>query len=114
VDGDEPAPEARLLRFVSRDVDAPSPIVLGAGDSSRFGSLLPYAVDRTVYTVGANGRAGLLWEAPATVVALAAKDGELPSPSLLERSRCSTRGDRSSVTTESHPSRRWRSRGARS
>lgn len=65
------------LRFVSRDVDSPAPIVLGPGDDSRLGSLLPYSVDRSVVALRANGSRAFAWTAPARVVALAAKDGEV-------------------------------------
>lgn len=65
------------LRFLSRDVDAPPPIVVGAGDDSRLGSLLPYAVDRTVVALRANGSRAFAWTAPGRVVALAAHAGEL-------------------------------------
>lgn len=65
------------LRFVSRDADAPPPIVLGPGDDSRLGSLLPYAVDRVVVALRANGSRTFAWTAPARVVALAAHGGEL-------------------------------------
>ena len=65
------------LRLVSRDADAAPPIVLGPGDGSRFGSLLPYAVDRTVVALRANGSRAFAWTAPGRVVALAAGDGEV-------------------------------------
>ena len=65
------------LRFVSREADAPAPIVIGEGDDSRLGSLLPYAVDRTVVALRANGSRAFTWTAPARVVGLAARDGEL-------------------------------------
>ena len=47
-------PEARRLAFVTRDVDAPAPIVIRPGDGSKLGDLLPYAVDRQVVALGAN------------------------------------------------------------
>lgn len=71
----KPAPTR--LRLVTLDVEEPAPIVLGEGDSSRLGDLLPYAVDRTVVALGANGARRFTWTAPARVVALAANGGEL-------------------------------------
>lgn len=65
------------LRLVSRDADSPPPIVIGEGDSSRLGEILPYAVDHTVVALRANGARRFSWTAPAHVVALAAKGGEL-------------------------------------
>ena len=65
------------LRFVSRDVDAPPPIVIGEGDSSKLGDLLPYAVDRTVVVLRANGSRAFSWTAPRRVVGLAARGGEV-------------------------------------
>ena len=70
-------PEPMRLRLVSREADSPSPIVVGEGDSSRLGDILPYAVDRTVVALRADGARRFSWTAPARVVALAAKDGEL-------------------------------------
>ena len=65
------------LRMTTREADEPAPIVLGEGDSSRFGDLLPYAVGRTVTVLRGNGSRRSTWTAPARVLALAAKDGEL-------------------------------------
>lgn len=65
------------LRLVSRDADSPPPIVIGKGDSSRLGDILPYAVDRTVVALRENGARRFSWSAPARVVALAAKGDEL-------------------------------------
>jgi hypothetical protein len=70
-------PLPKRLRFVSRDVDDPAPIVIGQGDSSRLGDLLPYAVDRDVVVLRANGTRRFAWRAPARVVALSALDGEV-------------------------------------
>jgi hypothetical protein len=58
----------RRLRFVSRDVDAAAPIVLGQGAPDG----IPYAVDRRVVFLGDNGAAIFRWTAPEKVVALAA------------------------------------------
>ena len=65
------------LRFAATDADAPAPIVLGPGDDSRLGSLLPYAVDRTVVALRADGTRAFAWTAPGRVVGLAAKGGEV-------------------------------------
>lgn len=67
----------RRLRFVARDVDAPPPIVVGDGDSSRAGDMLPYAVDDEVIALRVNGARRFAWTAPARVVALSAFGGEL-------------------------------------
>jgi hypothetical protein len=70
-------PRPRRLRFVARDVDSPPPIVVGPGDASRLGDLLPYAVDRTVIALRTNGARRFAWESPSRVVALYALGGEL-------------------------------------
>ena len=70
-------PSPVRLRFAARDADAPAPIVLGPGDDSRLGSLLPYSVDRTVVTLRSDGSRAFAWIAPGRVVALAAKGGEV-------------------------------------
>jgi hypothetical protein len=67
----------RLLRFVSRDVDAPAPIVLGDANGSRFGSFLPYAVDRDVFVLHPDGSRAFAWRAQARVVALSARFGRI-------------------------------------
>jgi hypothetical protein len=72
-----PASRPRRLRFVARDVDAAPPIVLGEGDASRLGELLPYAVGPHVVVLRANGARRFAWHAPALVTALAAKAGEV-------------------------------------
>jgi hypothetical protein len=71
------APRPRRLRFVARDVDEPAPIVLGEGDTSRFGGLLPYAVDREVIVLRPNGSRAFAWTAPARVTAVGANAGEV-------------------------------------
>jgi hypothetical protein len=71
------APKPRRLRFVARDVDAPAPIVVGNGDSSRFGDLLPYSLDSTVVVLRANGSRRFAWTAPARVTALSALFGRV-------------------------------------
>lgn len=70
-------PAARRLRAVRADADGPAPIVVGPGDASRNGDLLPYAVGRTVVALRVDGTRRLGWTAPARVVALAADGGEL-------------------------------------
>lgn len=67
----------RLVRMVSRDVDGRAPIVVGDGNSSRFGDLLPYAVDRDVAVLKADGSRRFSWRAPARVTALSALFGKL-------------------------------------
>ena len=70
-------PEARRLAFVTRDVDAPAPILIGPGDGSKLGDLLPYAVDRRVVALRTNGARRFAWTAPGPVTALAAAGGRL-------------------------------------
>ena len=69
------APRPRRLRFVARDVDAAAPIVLGEGDTSRFGDLLPYAVDRQLIVLHRNGSRAFAWTAPNRVTAVGANAG---------------------------------------
>jgi hypothetical protein len=71
------APRPRLLKFVARDVDAAAPIVLGDGNGSRFGSFLPYAVDRDVIVLRPSGSRAFAWRAPGRVVALSALFGRI-------------------------------------
>ena len=70
-------PSPRRLRFVARDVDAAPPIVVGDGDGSRFGDLLPYALDSTVIALSSTGARRFSWAAPERVAALSALAGEL-------------------------------------
>lgn len=70
-------PSARRLRFARADADGPAPIVVGSGDSSRPGDMLPFAVGRTVTALSVRGSRRFAWTAPARVVALAANGGEL-------------------------------------
>lgn len=58
----------RQLRFVSRDVDAPAPIVIGPGTPEG----IPYAVDREVVYLGDDGRAIFKTTVASPVRALAA------------------------------------------
>lgn len=70
-------PRPRRLRSVTRDVDDPAPLVVGDGDVSRFGDLLPYAHDDEVVVLRVNGARRFAWIAPGRVTALSALDGEL-------------------------------------
>ena len=70
-------PRPRLLRLVSRDVDAAPPIVLGAGATSRFGDFLPYAVGRDVVVLRANGSRRFAWRAPQRVTEIASRFGRV-------------------------------------
>ena len=70
-------PSPRRLAFVTRDVDEPAPIVIGPGDGSKAGDLLPYAVDRKVVALRANGARRFDWTAPGRVTSLAAAGGRL-------------------------------------
>jgi len=76
------APRPRRLRFVARSVDAAAPIVIGEGDS-RNGGLLPYAVDRRVVAVRADGTNAFAWAAPERVTAVAAR-GKLLAAALAD------------------------------
>lgn len=67
----------RLLAFEPRDVEDPAPLVVGPGDASALGDLLPYALERTVVALRSDGRRGFSWRAPGRVTALAALGGEL-------------------------------------
>ena len=71
------SPKPRQLAFVARDVDEPSPIVVGDGNTSRKGDLLPYAVDRAVVVLRTSGARRFTWRAPTQVVALDARDGQV-------------------------------------
>ncbi|HUH15763.1 MAG TPA: hypothetical protein VML35_07750 [Gaiellaceae bacterium] len=71
------APLPRLLASREVDVDDAAPIVIGQGDDSALGSLLPYAVGRTVVALRANGSRAFTWTAPTRVVGLSAHRGEL-------------------------------------
>lgn len=65
------------LRAVARDVDAVAPIVVGNGESSNDGGMLPYAVDSEVVVLRADGARRFTWSAPRRVVGLSAARGEL-------------------------------------
>ena len=65
-------PKPRRLAFVARNVDAPPPIVLGEGHSFlRYGSSLPYAVDRNVVVLDARGARRGAWRESERVTAIA-------------------------------------------
>lgn len=70
-------PLPRLLASREVDVDDPAPLLVGDGDDSRLGSLLPYASGRDVIALGATGARRFSWRAPARVLALSALQGEL-------------------------------------
>jgi hypothetical protein len=62
------APRPRQLRLVSRDVDAPPPLVLGTA----YDAGIPYALDRTVIVLRPTGARAFAWEAPERVLAVTA------------------------------------------
>lgn len=70
-------PAPILLRSLELDVDDPAPFVLGEGDASVLGEILPYAAGETVFALRVNGARAFSWRAPARVTALGAGDGEL-------------------------------------
>lgn len=67
----------RRFAFAAADVDLPSPIIVGHGDSSRFGDLIPVSIQRTVIALTASGRRSFEWDAPRNVTALGALAGGL-------------------------------------
>ena len=67
----------KLLRHVYLDTADPTPMIVGAGGSSKTGRLLPYAVDRTVVVLNDTGARRFTWTAPARVTALAAGAGQV-------------------------------------
>lgn len=71
----KPAPVR--LRVASNDAGEPSPFVIGNGDVSRYGDLLPYSVDKTVVVLHSNGSRAFSWTASDRVVALTAHAGEV-------------------------------------
>jgi hypothetical protein len=70
-------PQPRLLRSIELDVDDPAPYVLGEGNQSRLGGVLPYAVGDTVHALRLNGSRAFSWKAPARVTALGARGEEV-------------------------------------
>jgi len=72
-----PTSRPKRLRFVAQDVDLPPPIVLGEGDASQFGDLLPYAVGDEVIVLRADGSRRFAWRAPGRVLDISANSGQL-------------------------------------
>jgi hypothetical protein len=70
-------PQPLLLGSREVDVDDPAPLVVGEGDNSTRGSLLPYAVGNRVVALRANGSRAFAWTASARVVSLGAGAGQL-------------------------------------
>jgi hypothetical protein len=70
-------PQPLLLGSREVDVDDPAPMVVGEGDNSPRGSLLPYAVGNQVVALRANGSRAFAWTASARVVSLGARAGQL-------------------------------------
>jgi len=66
-------PRPRRLAFATSDVDAAPAVTVGDGDDD----LLPYAVNRAVVVLGANGARRFAWTAPAPVTAVDAFAGEV-------------------------------------
>jgi hypothetical protein len=66
-------PKPLRLRSITRDADAPAPILVGRAD----GDVLPYAVGRSVIALRATGTQRYAYEAEADVVGLAAGSGRL-------------------------------------
>ena len=66
-------PKPHQLLFAERDVEQPSPIVLGPSD----GSLLVYAYGRRVVALRADGSRAFAWTASATVTAVSADGGSV-------------------------------------
>lgn len=67
------SPRPRRLAFATSEVDAEQAVTVGDGDQD----LLPYAVDRTVVVLGANGARRFDWSAPAHVTAVDAFGGKV-------------------------------------
>ena len=65
------------LRFITRDADDAAPVVVGEGESTTPGGILPYAVDSEVIALRTNGARRFAWTAPTRVTALSALGGEL-------------------------------------
>jgi hypothetical protein len=99
------APRPRQLRFISRDVEEPAPIVLGEGDTTRYGDLLPYAVGRDVVALRPSGARAFSWNAPARVTALGANWGGLAVALRTAGSSCSMPAGRSRRPGAARPRR---------
>jgi len=66
-------PRPRRLAFATSDVDSAPAVTVGDGDED----LLPYAINRNVIVLGANGARRFAWTAPAQVTAVDAFGGEI-------------------------------------
>jgi hypothetical protein len=75
-------PQPRRLQFVTNEAGDDAPIVLGGGDGSWLGGLLPYAVGRTVVVLRVSGGRRFSWPAPALVTALDADQGRVAVATL--------------------------------
>lgn len=67
------SPRPRRIASASGDVDAAPAVTIGDGD----GDLLPYAANRSVVVLRANGARRFAWTAPAAVTAVDAFAGEV-------------------------------------
>ena len=75
-------PQARRLRLVTNEAGDDAPIVLGGGDGTRLGGLLPYAVGRAVVVLRVSGGRRFSWAAPALVTALDADQRQVAVATL--------------------------------
>jgi hypothetical protein len=75
-------PRARRLQFVTNEAGDDAPMVLGGGDGTRLGGLLPYAVGRAVVVLRVSGGRRFSWAAPALVTALDADQGRVAVATL--------------------------------
>jgi hypothetical protein len=75
-------PQARRLHVVTNEAGDDAPIVLGGGDGTRLGGLLPYAVGRAVFVLRVSGGRRFSWAAPALVTALDADRGQVAVATL--------------------------------
>lgn len=67
----------RRLGFEAQDVELPSPFVLGEGDATRSGDLLPYAVGDVLVVLRSSGARAFTRRASGRVAAVASKGGEV-------------------------------------
>jgi hypothetical protein len=74
-------PTPKPLRFQTA-VDGLSPLLLGVGNDSPEGFILPYAFGDAVFAVREDGGRRYWWRAPSRVVALAAHSGQLAVASV--------------------------------
>lgn len=70
-------PAAHRLAFLTTEPEDRAPIVVGEGDVSRFGDLLPYAIGSGVVVLHSSGARAFTWAAPGRVTAIAANRGEI-------------------------------------